>query len=182
MHPPEQQFDDGWGILSLEGLYGSASLEGQESSIGSWGGLRDRLYRAGIAILGSYESEVAGNPLGGDVHKVRYVESVGVGVFLDLEQLFNLKGTYFLASAAENSGSSLSTDVPNFFDVQQLYEGQTIRLVNLAVEQNLLDDKLDIVGGRLNGLDDFTESSFYCYSQNGGICGNPSSIESGLPP
>ncbi len=178
MHPPEQRFDYGWGILSLEGLYDSASLEGQESLTGSWGGLRERLYRAGIAILGSYESEVAGNPSGGDVHKVRYTQNVGVGVFLDLEQLFHLKGAYFLVSAAESPGSSLSGDIPNFFDVQQLYVGQTIRLVNLAVEQNLLDDKLSIVGGRLNALDDFAESSFYCYSQNGGICGNPSSLES----
>ncbi len=134
MHPPEQRFDDGWGILSLEGLYDSASLEGQESLTGSWGGLRERLYRAGIAILGSYESEVAGNPLGGDVHKVRYTQNVGVGVFVDLEQLFHLNGTYFLVSAADSPGRSLSSDIPNFFDVQQLYVGETIRLVNLAVE------------------------------------------------
>ncbi len=178
MHTPEQHFDDGWGILSLEGLFDSASLEGQDSLTGSWGGWRERLYRAGIAILGSYESETAGNPLGGEVHKVRYTHNVAIGAFLDLEQLFHLKGTYFLVSAADRAGSNLSSEIPNFFQVQQFYGGQTIHLVHLALEQNLLDGKLDIVGGRIDALDDFATSSYYCYSQNIGICGNPFSLES----
>ena len=38
------------------------------------------------------------------------------------------------------------------------------------------DEKLDIVGGRINALDDFATSPLYCFAQNLGFCGNPLSI------
>jgi len=90
--------------------------------------------------------------------------------------LLGLSDTYFLASASERTGNSLSNDIPNFFQVQQIYGHQTLRLVNLAIERLLFDKKLDIVGGRVNALDDFATSPLYCFAQNLGFCGNPLSI------
>jgi porin len=49
-------------------------------------------------------------------------------------------------------------------------------LVDLAIEKQFLQKKLDIVGGRINALDDFATSPLYCYAQNLGFCGNPLSI------
>jgi porin len=54
--------------------------------------------------------------------------------------------------------------------VQQEYGHPTIRLDNFAIEQQLLDGKLDIVGGRIKTTDDFAFSSVACYSQNLGLC------------
>jgi carbohydrate-selective porin OprB len=54
--------------------------------------------------------------------------------------------------------------------VQQEYGHPTMRLDNLAIEQQLLDGKLDIVGGRIKTTDDFAFSSVACYSQNLGLC------------
>src|SRR5208282_5180562 len=124
----------------------------------------------------SYESESAGNPVGGEDHKFRYTHNIGAGWSLDLGKLVGLADTYFLASASERTGNSLSNDIPNFFQVQQIYGHQTIRLVNLAIEKLFFDHKLDIVVGRINALDDFVTSPLYCYAQNLGFCGNPLSI------
>src|SRR5262249_60517813 len=63
-----------------------------------------------------------------------------------------------------------------FIDVHQLHAGETTRLVHLAFEQILFDGRLDVVGGRIDALDDFATSPLYCYAQNLGFCGNPLSI------
>ena len=78
---------------------------------------------------------------------------------------------------ADRNGSSLSFDIPNFFPVQQLYGGETIRMDHFVLEKNLLEGRLDVVGGRLNALDDFAASNYFCYAQNNGICGSPFSLE-----
>jgi porin len=95
----------------------------------------------------------------------------------DLGRLLNLPGTYFFVSAADRAGNSLSRDIPNFFTVQQLYGGQTIRLVHLAVEKILFDDRFGLLAGRIDALDDFATSTLYCKAQNIGICANPYSLE-----
>jgi porin len=177
MHIPENSFDQGWGLLDLDRLWDAGQWQEQRALTGSWGGTREQLYQAGIAVLGSYEGEFATNPVGGEVHKARYCDTLGVALFLDLERLFNFKDTFFLASAAQRLGHSLSADIPNFFTTQQLYGGETIRLVHLAVEKGFLQNRLDIVAGRINALDDFATSSYFCYSQNIGICGNPFSLQ-----
>ena len=176
--PPEGRSDEGWGLLDLGRLYDVEYWQGQHSMTGSWGGTRNDLYNAGIALIGAYEGELDTNPVGGELHKVRYVDNLAFAGFLDLERLFHLKNTFFLVSMAEGSGSSLSSDIPNFFQVQWLYAGETVRLVHLALETSFFQNRLDLVAGRLNALDDFATSSFFCYSQNIGICGNPFSLES----
>ena len=130
----------------------------------------------GISVFGSYESESAGNPVGGEDHKFRYTHNLALGIALDLGSLLGLSDTYLLASASERTGNSLSNDIPNFFQVQQIYGHQTIRLVDLTLEKQFLQKKLDVVGGRINALDDFATSPLYCYAQNLGFCGNPLSI------
>jgi len=177
MHIPENSFDQGWGLLDLNRLWDTGHWQEQRSLTGSWDGAREQLYKDGIAFLGSYESAFDENPVGGQVHKARYADTSGIAVFLDLERLLNSKDTFLLASAAQRSGHSLSADIPNFFTVQQLFGGETIRLNHLAVEKGFLQDRLDIVVGRLNALDDFASSSYFCYSQNVGICGNPFSLQ-----
>jgi porin len=145
---------------------------------GGWGGIRSDLYDAGIALMGFYQSELDTNPVGGNLHKVRYVHDLSFAGFFDLERLFRLKNTFLLVSMAQRTGSSLSSDIPNFFVVQQLFGGQTIRMDHLALETSFFENRLDLVAGRLNALDDFATSSYFCYSQNIGICGNPFSLES----
>jgi porin len=176
MHTSEGDWATEWGVLDPRILFFPPSWGQLTAATGNWDGIRPRLANAGVSIFGSYESESAGNPVGGEVHKLRYTHNVGVGIALDLDRLLGLEDTYFLVSGSERTGSSLSDDIPNSFDVQQIYGHQTIRLVDLVVEHLFLNKKLDVVAGRINALDDFATSPLYCYAQNLGFCGNPLSI------
>ena len=176
MHATNEDWASEWGVLDPMILFAPASWAQLKGATGNWDGLRSDLSEAGISFFGSYESESAGNPVGGEVHKLRYTHNIALGIALDLQKLLGLTDTYLLASASERTGNSLSNDIPNFLQVQQIFGHQTIRLVDLAVEKLFFDKKLDVVGGRINALDDFATSPFYCFAQNLGFCGNPLSI------
>ena len=176
MTPPQEEIDTTWGILDPHRLFDWNEMREEASLTGGWGGERRRLREAGIGFAGSYVSETAGNPVGGTTHKLRYTHNIGLGVFLDLGRLLGISNTILFVSASNREGNSLSRDIPNFFAVQQLFGGPTTRLVHLAVETVLADGRLDLVGGRINALDDFATSPLYCYAQNLGFCGNPLSI------
>ena len=176
MHSAQGDWATPWGVIDPRILFYPPSWGQLTGATGNWGGLRSQLSEAGLSFFGSYESESAGNPVGGEDHKFRYTHNIGAGIAVDLGRLLGLHDTYFLVSASERTGNSLSDDIPNFFNVQQIYGHQTIRLVDLAIEKLFFDQKLDIVGGRINALDDFATSPLYCYAQNLGFCGNPLSI------
>jgi len=181
MHATNQDWASEWGVIDPQILFAPGSWAQLNAATGNWDGVRTDLAHAGVSMFGSYESESAGNPVGGDVHKFRYTHNIALGIAVDLQELLGrtlpgLDDTYFLASASERTGNSLSADIPNFFQVQQIYGHQTIRLVDLAVEKRFFDKKLDIVAGRINALDDFATSPLYCFAQNLGFCGNPLSV------
>ncbi len=176
MHTTQGDWATEWGILDPQILFLPGSWAQLTAATGDWDGVRSELSDAGISSFGTYQSESAGNPAGGELHKLRYTHNVALGVALDLQRLLGVRDTYFLASASERTGNSLSNDIPNIFQVQQIYGHQTIRLVDLAVEHLFFDQKLDVVGGRINALDDFATSPYYCFAQNLGFCGNPLSI------
>jgi porin len=168
MHAPE--FDGGWGLLDPSTWSDPNEMERQTALTGGWGGLRRTLHNDGIDFTGLYMMESAGNPIGGTLHKLRYTHDLGLAIYLDLGKLLGLKNTYFLASASERAGDNLSSDIPNFFQVQQEFGHPTMRLDNLAIEEQLLDGRLDVVTGRIKATDDFAYSWVACYSQNLGLC------------
>jgi porin len=176
MQPPSTDRSDSWGVLATGREFGARRLESAQAVTGDWGGARRWLEERGVAVSASYVLESAGNPVGGETHRARYTHNVGLAVFADLEQLLFLPDTRLMASMSNRAGDSLSRDIPNQFAVQQIYGGQTTRLVVLALQTRLLDDRLDLVAGRLNALDDFVASPLYCYAQNLGLCGNPLSV------
>src|SRR5205823_2614260 len=83
---------------------------------------------------------------------------------LDLGRLIGVPDTYALVSASNRAGNSLSRDIPNFFAVQEIFGGQTTRLVHLALEKITAGGHLSLVGGRIDALDDFATSPLYCYA------------------
>ena len=183
MHATNEDWASDWGVLDPQILFSPGSWVELKGATGNWDGVRTDLAHAGISVFGSYESESAGNPVGGELRKLRYTHNIALGLAVDLQKLLGrelpgLDDTYFLASASERTGNSLSNDIPNAFAVQQIYGHQTIRLVNLAIEKRFFHKKLDIVAGRINALDDFATSPLYCFAQNLGFCGNPLSIPS----
>ena len=171
MHAPE--FDGGWSLLDPSTWSDPNEWQRQTALTGGWGGLRQTLHNDGIDFTGLYMMESAGNPIGGDLHKLRYTHDLGLAIYLDLGKLLGLKHTYFLVSASQRVGNNLSGDIPNFFQVQQEFGHPTMRLDNLVVEEQLLDGRLDVVAGRIKATDDFAYSWVACYSQNLGLEGAP---------
>jgi porin len=170
-----------WGLLDSERARGSApALPQADSLTGNWGGYRDRIRGDyGLALAGDYTSECAGNPVGGMRQGVTYTHNIGLSLFADLEKLLGIPDMAFLVSGSDRAGNSLSKDyVGNVYAVQQIFGGETIRLVHLALGKAFFRRKLRIVAGRINGLDDFIASPLYCNAQNLAFCGNPLSIPS----
>ena len=172
-----------WGLLDSERARGSGpTLQQADSLTGNWGGYRDRIGdEYGLALAGDYTSECAGNPVGGRRQGVTYTHNIGLSLFADLEKLLGIHDMAFLVSGSDRAGTSLSKDyIGNVYAVQQIFGGETIRLVHLAVGKAFFRRKLRIVAGRINGLDDFIASPLYCNAQNLAFCGNPLSIPSDI--
>jgi len=98
-------------------------------------------------------------------------------VNFDLKKLAGIEGGSFLISTSYRFGSSLSAEyIGNAFTVQQVFAGETFRLVSLSYRQKLLADRLEFRLGRIASGDDFLVSPYnYVFVQNG-FDGNPAGI------
>src|SRR6185295_20332820 len=104
-------------------------------------------------------SDIAGNVTGGNSQGVTEAGNLGLNLFFDLEKLAGLSGGSFLVSMSQRWGSSLSQErVGNVFTIQQVYGGQTFHLIDVAYQQRLFDDHLEIHLGRIAAGDDFLVS------------------------
>jgi porin len=149
----------------------------QEHLFGDWGGLRTGLEARGITPTVTFVMDALGNPSGGLHHGFRQASNLGLDVQFDLDKLFRLPGASFDISFSERFGESLSQeDIGNVFSVQQVFGGETYRLVNVAYQQRLLDDRVEFRVGRIAAGDDFLVSPYnYVFVQNA-FDGNPVGI------
>jgi porin len=146
----------------------------QAHLLGDWGGARRWLEDHGITPTVTFVTDALGNPTGGVQHGFKGASDLGLDVRFDLERLLGLAGGSFEVSFSERFGSSLSSeDLGNVFTVQQVFGGQTYRLVNMAYQQQLLDNRVEFRVGRIAAGDDFLVSPYnYVFVQNG-FDGNP---------
>ena len=74
-----------------------------------------------------------------------------ISLDFDLEKIAGLEGTSFFIAGYWASGDDLSdTDIGNLIDVSQVFDGRTVRLGQMYLEQKLLDEALDVAVGRLS--------------------------------
>ncbi len=145
--------------------------------LGDWAGLRPKMEDFGITPTLTYVSDIAGNPTGGKSQGAAYADNIGLSLVFDLDKLVGLDGGSFLVSMSQRDGDSLSQKrIGNVFAVQQVYGGQTFHLVDLAYQQKLFDDHIELSIGRIAAGDDFLVSQYdYLFMQNG-FDGNPVAI------
>jgi porin len=144
---------------------------------GDWAGARPWLEERGITPTLTFVMDALGNPTGGLQQGFRQASNLGVDLRFDLQKLVGLAGGSFEISFSERFGSSLSReDIGNVFTVQQVFGGQTYRLVDVAYQQQLLADRVEFRVGRIAAGDDFLVSPYnYVFVQNG-FDGNPVGI------
>ena len=86
-----------------------------------------------------------------------YAGRVDAGLDFDFEKLAGIPGLSLYASAAWSSGQDLSErQVGNLFAVQQIFTGRKVRLAQLYLQQQVLDDPSAFKVGRLTTEDDFS--------------------------
>jgi porin len=127
----------------------------QPTLTGSWFGLRDRLGAWGITPTGSYATDLLANPLGGRRRGTAYAGDLNVTVDFDLDKLVGVPGLSAQVAGDWATGSDLSQDIGNFFQVAQYFEGDQLRLYTLFLRQRLLDGRVDVKAGRFATGDDF---------------------------
>jgi porin len=148
-----------------------------EHLLGDWGGLRPWLDDRGITPTMNFWTDALGNPVGGIQHGFTTANSLGLSLLFDLEKLRGPKGGSFAISASERFGASLSQqDIGNVFTVQQLYGSETFMLVDLAYQQELLGERLEVRLGCIAAAEDFLVSSYSCAFVQNGFCENPVGI------
>jgi porin len=154
-----------------------ASWLEQDTATGDWGGARQRIVDAGITPSASYTTDLLVNPVGGAKQGFAYAGELDSALEFDLDTLLGLKGTTFHIGMAWNSGRDLSErKIENLFTVAQVFEGQSVRLAQMYLRQELFEGALDLAIGRLTTGDDFATSELYENYVSGAINQNPAGI------
>lgn len=157
-------------------------FDSEHYATGDWFGLRNLLYENGIDITGDYVTEPLGNPVGGLRQGFTYTHNIGVQIDFDLDKIAGWQGATFRVSASQRSGRSLTErDIGNTFSVQQIFGGQTIKLVDFQLINSLFDDRLNLSYGRIVFNEDFLRSPYYCQFVNNAYCGNPAAVFFDVP-
>jgi porin len=125
----------------------------QANLTGNWGGLRDKLHDDGADFYAQYTSEALGNPYGGNFgHGAIYEGLLETRVSFDFEKMTGgaWKGTTFRASSYWTHGPSLTQqDVGDFSTISNIDAYDTVRLHELWLQQNFLDDKISLEAGQI---------------------------------
>lgn len=148
---------------------------------GDWGGVRTTLQDHGVEIFGGYTSEVWGNTTGGIEQGAVYTGLLDFGVNLDLEKAIGWQGGSISTTWLWLSGRDASEDlVGNFLTISNIAGFNTLRMLELWFQQNLLDDKISFRLGQLTADSEFVISD-YAGTFINGTFGWPAFLYMNLP-
>lgn len=149
-----------------------------EHASGNWGGGRDFLDQHGVELSITYTSDMAGNPVGGrNRYGFTYCDNLALGCLIETEKLLGWRDGYFMMSAMQRNGLSLSQkNIGNQFTVQQVFGGETFHWYELSYEQKFFKACASLKLGRIAAGDDFAVSPLYWLYMSNGIDGNPQAI------
>jgi porin len=172
-----------WGAAAQESAPAAATaFPTRDYLTGNWKGVRDRLQNSGVRVGLNYTTETMFNVAGGEKRGGTYADNIGLEFRFDLAKLTGIPHTTFLVKMSQRDGDSVSSRFiapsqgGNTFPVQELYGGQTFKLVNVQFTTRLADDLLDLAYGRLVANDDFLRSDLYCQFLNNSFCGSPKPV------
>jgi porin len=135
----------------------------------------------GVRIRAQLVNEFADNPSGGVKQGSTDAGQFQIGASLDLQKMVGWKGGTFHFTVIHSFGDSLAkNDIGDFIKTQEVYKNayDLWRLSIFAYEQKLLDNKLDILVGRLGSSAFYGRLSNTCYFESGLTCGVPQVLNS----
>jgi porin len=125
---------------------------------GNWFGVRDALRQWGINPKLSYGTDLMASVAGGSRRGQAYAGQLTVEIDTDLEKLASLRGLSFVLSGNWASGTNLSGDIGNTFNVAQYFAGDQVRLTDMYLLQSLFDGGIELKAGRFSTSSDFLAS------------------------
>ncbi|PYI87285.1 MAG: carbohydrate porin [Verrucomicrobia bacterium] len=111
---------------------------------GDWGGLRARLFKAGVEVF-AFENSIYNGNVSGGIHPghATIVSDAFAGLKFDLEKLFGWKGGLFVISGIDRAGEDLTRKyVGSIYSVQQMVGGQRPFLYQVYLQQKLAHNKV----------------------------------------
>ncbi|MEA3177264.1 MAG: porin [Gammaproteobacteria bacterium] len=135
----------------------------------------------GINLRGALIDQYARNPTGGVREGSANVGQFNIGLDLNLGKLVGLDGGSFHITEYRDYGNSFNQDVSGTFTKQQyIYKNPFPQwhLGLFAYEQKLLNDRLDILIGRLGTTTFYGHLTTNCHFVSGNLCGEPRIIVS----
>ena len=174
------------GLLSLPWpAHAQTSIESWLSGdtlTGDWGGFRTRAEEAGLTVEGNYQTDLLTNPIGGESEGFAYAGNLGITLDFDLEKMAGLTGSSFVIAGYWTSGDDLSdTDIGNAIDVSQVFDGRSVRLGQMYVEQDLFGDALNVSLGRITAGEDFATLDVFDAYVSAAVNSSPFALEGNLP-
>lgn len=158
----ERSFQEGTVILPADHLFGD------------WFGRLSAWEANGFKPTLTWITNFGGNPVGGRDQGFTECENLGLDLLFDLEKRRGMCDTYFHVSMSQRSGESLTNEyIGNAFQAQQVFGGETFKLVNVDVQKYFCDRTVDVKLGRIAAGDDFLVSPFFWGFMSGGINGQP---------
>ncbi len=136
--------------------------------IGEWLSAQPLFENNGLVLSGGYTAEVWGNLAGGLQTGAVYTGSMNFGAKLDLEELVGWKGATVSTTWLWLSGRDASYElVGNLFTVSNAAGFDTIRMLELWLEQTFYDGKLSLRAGQLTADSEFFISDYGALFING---------------
>jgi porin len=151
-----------------------SSLE--ETLTGSWNGARDELKKMGITPTASYTTQFLADPGGEGGLRAAYAGTLALSINWDFAKLIGLSGLSFYLGGSHSSGTNLSADIGNLFQVASAYTGQGLNLDQIFLQQQLLNQSLTFAIGRLAPANTFATLPVYSNYVNGGINSYPGAM------
>lgn len=143
---------------------------------GPLGTVGSQLADDGIRFRALLTNEVATNVTGGAKQGTTNVGQVYIGADADLEKLVGWEGGKVHVTVYQDYGHGLSkNDTGTFFKQQDIYKNEFpyLHVGLISFEQTLLDDRLDVMVGRLGTTAFYGHLQPNCYFQQGATCGVP---------
>jgi porin len=132
-----------------------------DTATGDWLGRRPALEEKGVEIFGGYTVEVWGNTTGGVKSGAVYTGLLDFGVNLDLEKAVGWKGASMSTTWLWLSGRDASEDlVGNFLTISNIAGFNTLRMLELWFQQNLLDNRISLRLGQITADSEFIISDY----------------------
>jgi porin len=149
----------------------------QANLTGNWGGLRYKLHDDGADFYAQYTSEALGNPYGGNFGRGAIYEGLlETRVSFDFEKMTDgaWKGATFRANSYWTHGPGLTKqDVGDISMVSSIDAYDTLRLEDMWLQQNFLDDKISLEVGQIAVDSEFLISPSALLFINGTFGANP---------